>query len=144
MRRKAGRAPTPSQSAGPRHVAQRTVTGDHIFAALPPRPVAAPARRAHEHAVAAFENVLLAVVDAAPVDLHVAQPAGGAARQTGGGKARAVGHDAQPDRAGRSAFDDDVLTEAAAETAGPTRARAQALVMEEERALPLGDLDGRR
>jgi len=123
-----------------RHVAERGV-------ALAQRPIAraggavAPAAgRADEHAVAPREDVLLAVVDAAAVDLDVAAPAGAAAGQARRGKRRPLGHDAQHDRPGRATLDQDVLTEPAAEAPAAARARPQALVVEEQGAVALGDL----
>src|SRR6267142_1363861 len=96
------------------------------------RSVAAAAGRADEHAVAALEDVLLAVVHAAAVDAHVAAAAGAAAGQAGGGERRALGHEADDDRARRLALDQHVLAQAAAEAAGAAGVRAHALVVEEE------------
>src|SRR6266478_9958818 len=56
---------------------------------------------------------------------------------------RSLGHEAQHDRPPRAALEEDVLAEPAAGTSPPARARAHALVAEEERAVALRDLDGR-
>src|SRR5258708_4685977 len=125
-------------------VPQRPIARDECAIPLATRAVAAAARRAHEHAVAALQHVLLAVVDAGAVDADVAQAAGGAAGEAGGGELRALGHDAEHDGTRRAALDQDVLAQAAAEAAGAAGAGAQALVVEEERALALGHLDRRR
>src|SRR5437773_10266535 len=122
-------------SAAAADVAQRAIPRDERFVAPGARAVATAARRAHEHAVAALQHVLLAIVDARAVDADVAEAAGRAAGEAGGGELRALGHDAQHDRARRAALDQDVLAEAAAEEPGSARAPAQALVVDEERAL---------
>src|SRR5207244_6639417 len=77
------------------------------------RAVAAAPGRAHEHAVAARENVLAAMIHLPAVDAHVAEAAGAAALEAGRGKFRPLRHEAQHDGAGGSALDEDVLAEAA-------------------------------
>src|SRR5207244_7218472 len=99
------------------------------------RAVAAAPGRAHEHAVAARENVLAAMIHLPAVDAHVAEAAGAAALEAGRGKFRPLRHEAQHDGAGGSALDEDVLAEAAPVAPGAPRARAQPPVVEEGRAI---------
>src|SRR5262249_50719038 len=133
--------PRSGRSPAAADVPERAITRGEVAAAPAARAVAATARRAHEHTIAALEHVLLAIVDAPAVDAAVAQPARCAAGEAGRGKFRALGHNAQHDRTRRPALHQDVLAEAASKTARTARARAKTLVVEEERALALGDLD---
>src|SRR5712691_11606994 len=107
------------------------------------RPVAAAPGRAHEHAVAAREDVLAAVIHLLAVDAHIAEAAGPAALEAGRGKLRPLRHEAQHDGAGGSALDEYVLAEAAPVPPGASRIRPQPLVVEEERAIALRHLHGR-
>src|SRR5262245_30941361 len=105
--------------------------------------IPATAWRPHQHDVAALEHVLAAIVDRDAVDLHVAEPAVLAARETGRRELRALGHERGDDRCVRLAFEHDVLPEPTAEPAGAARARGQPLLVEEQRAVALGHLDRR-
>src|SRR4051812_47269015 len=69
----------------PADVAHRAIALGEAGTARAGGAVAAAARRADQHAVAALEDVLLAVVPAAAVDAQVAATAGGAAGEAGGG-----------------------------------------------------------
>src|SRR5690348_6228152 len=141
------RLDTPSVRAGPRMATRSPVSAAGVTAGaialaqllppLPGRPVAGAARRAHQHAVAALQHVLAPVIHLLAVDPHVAQAARAAAGQPRRGEAGALGHEAHHDRPRRLALDQHVLAEAAAELPLATRARAHALVVEEERAVAL-------
>src|SRR5262249_36073364 len=122
------------------HVSHRAISRDVLRLALRGGPAAAPAWRADQDLVSLREHVLAAVVDAAAIEVHIARAAVSAAGEARGGKARALGHEAHDDRALRLALDQDVLTEAAAETARAAWARAETLVMGVGRALGVGHL----
>src|SRR6476620_1454186 len=119
------RLDTPSVRAAPRMATRSPVSAAGVTAGvialaqllrpLPGRPVAAAARRAHQHPVAALEHVLAPVIHLLAVDPHVAEAARAAAGEPGRREARALGHEAHHDGARRLALDQDVLTEPAAE-----------------------------
>src|SRR5262245_37109547 len=125
-------------------IAERAIALGRCRIASRHRPVAATARRAHQHDVAALEHVLAAVVDRDAVDLHVTEAAVAAARESWRGELRALGHERGDDWHVRLALEHDVLSEPAAKPAGAARARGQPLLAEEERAVALGHLDRRR
>src|SRR5262249_3460532 len=105
--------------------------------------VAAAARRAHEDAIAALQHVLAAMIDLLVVDAHVAQAARGAAREAGGGAARPLRQEADHEGAHGAALEEHVRAEPAPPVPIAARARAQALVVEEKRAVALGHFHGR-
>src|SRR4029450_6226214 len=134
----------PDRSGVRLDVAEPAVTLGQSGVALCGRTMAAGARRPYEHDVAALEHVLAPIIDRDAVDLHIAEPAVGAAGESRRGELRALGHERGHDRRVGLALEHDVLTEPAAEAAGAARARGQALLAKEERAVALGHLDRRR
>src|SRR5438105_9504856 len=106
--------------------------------------VAAAARRADQHAVALLQDVLLPMIDRFAVELHVAEPPVGAARETRRGVHRPLRHEARDDRARGLALEQDVLAESAAKLSGAPRAGPHALVAYEQRTVPLGHFHRRR
>src|SRR4029453_9921252 len=94
-------------------------------------------------AVAVLQHVLLAVVDALAIDADVAPPARVTARQARRRVRGPLGHHAEHDGTGRAALDQDFLAQPPRMAPAAARACAHALVMEEERAVALGDLDRR-
>src|SRR5947209_907256 len=84
-------------------------------------------------------------VDRLAIDAHEAEPAGRAAGKPGRGEFGALDDEQRGDLVVAVDLDRDVLAEPAAVFAGAARTRAQPLVADEDRVLPLGNLDrGRR
>src|SRR3989442_4028325 len=136
------KSPSWSSAFGARasiHVAERAITLDERPAARARRAVAAAPGRPEHDRVARAQHVLLAVVDALAVQPDLAAAAGRAAGEPGRGIGRSLGHEAHHDRRRRLVLDPHLLTETAPELAGPARAGTHALVVEEERAVALGD-----
>src|SRR6266849_8912795 len=113
-----------ASAAFPADIAEQPVAQAEGSGPRPGRPVAAAPGRAHEHAVAAREDVLAAVIHLLAVDAHVAEAAGPPALEAGRGKLRPLRHEAQHDGARGSALDEYVLAEAAPVPPGPARIRA--------------------
>src|SRR3989442_7228094 len=112
-----------ASAAFPADIAEQAVAQAEGSRPRAGRAVAAAPRRAHEHTVAARENVLAAMIHLLAVDAHVAETAGAAALEARRGKLRPLPHEAQHDGAGALPLTrgDPAYATPAAPRAPPTR-----------------------